>query len=152
MRHRRRRAAQVTRMARWDFLYDLSPRPAIDLLLDEAAKALGDELRRWPPGVDEVADPALAPVLAGPPPHPLARREGFRLARWDLERAYEEIERWQEAGWRSAQLSEDDRKVALFLWRYLTEWAFGLAEVVRTPLARSQLVDLLERTERRLAA
>lgn len=138
-------------MGRWDFLYELQPRAALDVLLDEAAKAFAEDLSRWPPPLEGI-DPSLAAVLQGPRPHRLAWAEAFRLARYDLEHDYEAIDRWQEEGWRAAQLNEADRDAAIFLWRYVTERAFDLNESVQSRLRRRDLVELVDRIEKRLLA
>lgn len=138
-------------MGRWDYLYEIGPRPALDVLLDEAARAFAEDLQRWPPPLESV-DPSLAPIVGGPRPHRLAWDEGFRLARWDLERAYDAIDRWQERGWQQAQLNETDKGAAIFLWRYLTERLFDLAEALESGLKRKELLDLLDRIEDRLTA
>jgi len=138
-------------MGRWDYLYELQPRAAIEVLLDEAAKALAEDLQQWPPPLEGV-EPALLAVIRGPRPHRLAYVEAFGLARLDLEHEYEAIERWQEQGWRGAQLSEAERDAAVFLWRYLAERAFDLNEALQSRLRRRDLVALLDRVERRFLA
>jgi hypothetical protein len=137
-------------MGRWDYLYEIGPRPAIDVLLDEAARAFSDDLGRWPPPLEAV-DPSLLPIIEGQRPHPLAFREAFRLARWDLERDYEAIDRWQERGWQEAQLNPSEKEAAIFLSRYLTERLFDLAEAVQSRLRRKELLELLARIEARLS-
>ena len=141
-------------MGRWDFLYELQPRAAIDVLLDEAAKAFAEDLQQWPPPLEgfEGIAPALLAVLHGPRPHRLAYTEAFKLARLDLEHEYDAIDRWQDEGWRSAQLSAAERDAAVFLWRYLTERTFDLNETLQSRLRRRELVTLVDRIERRLLA
>lgn len=142
-------------MGRWDYLYDLGPRPALDVLLDEAAKAFAEDLRRWPPpleGIEPAHAARLLPILEGPRPHRLAWAEGFRLARWDLIHDYEAIDSWQERGWQEAQLNQTDKDAAVFLWRYLTERLFDLSEALQSRLRRKDLVELVDRVETRLAA
>jgi hypothetical protein len=134
-------------MGRWDFLYEARPRPAVEVLLDEAAKAFADDLSRWPPPL-EGADPSLAPLLAGDRPHRDVFRQAFVLARHDLRHEYEELE-LREA---EATLSPEDAARARFLWRYLAERAFELNEAVESRLSRRDLVALLDRVERRLLA
>jgi hypothetical protein len=77
--------------SRWDRLLDQKPVPLLDHLVDEAARLLGQELRRWPLAIEEL-DPAtgsgLGPLLEAGSRRPSAPvfREALRLARWDLER------------------------------------------------------------------
>ncbi len=141
-------------MGRWDFLYELQPRAAIDVLLDEAAKAFAEDLQHWPPPLEELegVEPRLLATLRGPRPHRLAYTEAFKLARLDLEHEYEAIDRWQSDGWKSAQLSAAERDAAVFLWRYLTERAFDLNETLQSRLRRRELVTLVDRIEKKLLA
>lgn len=142
-------------MGRWDFLYELQPRSALDVLLDKAADALAEDLRSWPPpleGVEPHLDARLREVLRGERPHRLAYREAFRLVRWDMEHAYEAIDRWQDDGWREAGIGEADCDAALFLWRYLAERLFDLGEATEGRLKRRDLIELSDRIERRFLA
>jgi hypothetical protein len=134
-------------MGRWDFLYEQKPRPAVEILLDEAAKAIADDLSRWPPPL-EAADPSVAPLLAGLRPHPEVFRKAFALARLDLRHEYEELEQMETA----LRLAPEEIETARFLWRYLAERAFDLNEAVGSRLTRRQLVELLDRVEKRLLA
>lgn len=134
-------------MGRWDFLYDLKTRPAIEVLLDEAAKVIAGDLSRWPPPL-ETAAPELAPLLAGERPHRDAYRQAFVLARHDLRHEYEELE-LREA---EAHLAPEEAAAARFLWHYLTERAFELNEALESRLTRRDLVALLDRVERRWIA
>jgi hypothetical protein len=134
-------------MGRWDFLYEQKPRPAVEVLLDEAARVIADDLARWPPPL-EAADPSLAPLLAGDRPHPDVFRQAFALARLDLRHEYEELER-REA---ESRLAPEEIETARFLWRYLAERVFDLNEAVQSRLTRRHLVELLDRVERRLLA
>ena len=132
-------------MGRWDHLYDLKARPAVEVLLDEAAKAVADDLSRWPPPLEAV-EPGLASLVAGPRPHRDVYRLAFVLARHDLRHEYEELER-REA---EAHLVPEELAAARFLWRYVTERAFELNEAVESRLGRRELVALVDRVERRL--
>ncbi len=134
-------------MGRWDFLYDLSPRPAVEVLLDEAAKVIASDLACWPPPL-ESAEPELVPVLRGDRPHRDVYREAFACARLDLRHEYEELER-QEA---ASSLPREERQAARFLWHYLAERAFELNDAVESRLSRRDLVALLDRVEKRLLA
>ncbi|WP_373044143.1 hypothetical protein [Vulgatibacter sp.] len=142
-------------MGRWDYLYDLQPRAALDVLLDEAAKAFAEDLQQWPPpleGIEPAGAARTLNVLQGPRPHRLAFDQAFALARLDLAHEYEAIDRWQDDGWRSAQLNEGERDAAIFLWRYLTERLFDLNESLQSKLKRRDLVELVDRIERRFLA
>jgi hypothetical protein len=139
-------------MSRWDHLYDLQPRAAVEVLLDEAAKTFVDDLRRWPPPLEgHGAD--VAALLEGPRPHESVYRQAFALVRLDLLHEYEALDRWQtEARWKDAQLTERERDQALFFFRYVGEQVYSLSEALRTSLPRRQLVALVDRIERRLLA
>ncbi len=143
-------------MGRWDFLYDLKPVAAVEVLLDEAAKSLVEDLQRWPPPVEFVEEgpdgAAVTALLLGPRPHPSVYRSALLLTRLDLEREFEQLEAWRTEGWKSAQHTPAERDAAVFLWRYVSEWIYGLSESVRSPLGRKKLVALVERIERGLIA
>lgn len=137
-------------MSRWDHLYDLQPRAAVEVLLDEAAKTFADDLAQWPPPLEGHGEDVAA-LLAGPRPHDSVYREALALVRHDLRHEYEEIDRWQTEGrWKDAQLTDRERDQALFLLRYVGEQVYSLSEALRTSLSRSQLVALVDRIERRL--
>ena len=143
-------------MGRWDYLYDLKPQAAIEVLLGEAAKALAEDLGQWPPpleGVEASKDGIeLLGILQGPRPHRLVYTAALHLTRLDLRREYEDIERWEEEGYKSAQLTVEEKQAAVFLWRYVAERIFDLSEAVRTSISRPQLVSLVDRIEKRLVA
>ncbi len=137
-------------MSRWDHLYDLQPRAAVEVLLDEAARAFVDDLSRWPPPLEEHGA-EVAALVEGPRPHDAVYREALRLLRLDLRHDYEALDRWQSREeWKDAQLTPRERDQALFLFRYAGEQVSALSEALRTSLPRPQLVALVDRVERRL--
>jgi hypothetical protein len=143
-------------MGRWDFLYDIKPVAAVEVLLDEAAKSLVEDLQRWPPPVELVEagldGAAVTLLLLGPRPHPSVYRSALHLVRLDLQREFDELEAWRSEGWKSAQHTPVERDTAVFLWRYVSEWIYGMSEAVRSPLGRPKLLALVDRIERRLVA
>jgi hypothetical protein len=140
---------------RWTWVLDQKPRPVLDVLKDEVAKLLSGQLQRWPLPLEEL-DPAYAgrhaPALAPDAPRPSAAvyTQSFRLARWELERDIAAVDdyfrnlRFLEAG-----LGPGDKAALLVLSRWLTEQALALAEATEGRVKRPDLVDILERTERR---
>jgi hypothetical protein len=140
--------------SRWERLLDRKPVPLIEHLLDEVAKLLAADLRRWPPPVADL-DPAaerkyrslLAPGSARPDDTVFG--EAFRVARWEMEREvdasadYFRNRRWMERG-----LAEDARMPILFLSQWLVEQLLSLREHTHSQVTRPQLVECLERARR----
>ncbi len=142
--------------SRWDVLLDQKPIPLTEHLLNEVAKLLARDLRRWPPPIQEldlVAGRAFDAVFEPDSPRPPeeAYAEAFQLARWELTReldAYDDYmrnRRWLERG-----LAPDDKPFLLFLSRWLVEQMLSLGEATEGRIKRAQMVSCLERLERRL--
>ena len=146
---------------RWEFLEGVKVVEAAEAVAVELAKVLVEELRAWPPRV-EWTDPdqaaRFAPLyspgqLLLPRPSVSALREGFRLARWDLERQQAAIDDYWRND-RARQVCPDDRdRLALELvWRWLVEAALELAERTEGRVKRRHLIECLDRAERLLLA
>ena len=141
-------------MDRWSWVLEQKPRPVLEVLKDEVARLLEQELRRWPLPLEEI-DPAYAErhaaALAPDAPRPAlpVYPQAFRLARWELEREvlavddYFRNDRYLELG-----LGPQDKSALLVLSRWLTEQALALAEATGGRVKRPDLVDILVRTER----
>jgi hypothetical protein len=140
----------------WDHVLERKPASLVEHLLDEVAKLLAADLRRWPlPAIDLDLDTGrkFAPLL-----HPDSVRpddavfdEAFRVAQWELEREidasadYFRNRRWSERG-----LPDGARTPILFISRWLVEQLLSLREHTHSRLTRAQLVDCLERVKRSL--
>lgn len=140
--------------SKWDLILDQKPVPIVDHLLEEVSKLFAVDLAKWPPIIEDF-DPAtgakLAELLQESPlaPDPRLYVEAFALTRLDLARdleAYDEHmrnSRWMESG-----LTAKDKGMLLFLSRFMTEQLLGLAEFTTGRLKRTQLIDVLDRTQR----
>ena len=138
----------------WDFIHDRKPKPLRDHLLDEFAARLSADLKTWPLPISEL-DPAVgakwAPLLAPESVRPgrSVFEQGFRLARWELERQLDALdeymrnERWLEAG-----INREEKQALLFVSAWLVEQLLALSETTQGRIDRRGLVECLDRTER----
>ncbi len=142
--------------SRWDYIRDLKPVPIAEHLIEELAKLLSKDLTKWPLQVEAWSTPADQQRFGhlvepgSPRPDPKVFDEAFKLARWELEHAYLAVDDYmRNQRWRE-QVAPTDYDALIFLSRYLTEQMIGLAEATHNRLKRPQLVDCLERIERKL--
>jgi hypothetical protein len=130
---------------------------AEEVIITEIAKAIADELSRWPPQLewtDDLARERFAMLydFDGPRPDPAALTEGFRLARWDLARQTDEMNYYlRNDHMGRAVTDETQRLIAQLVWRYLTELLLDVAERLEGRLRRPQLLLCLDEAEKRLA-
>jgi len=146
--------------SKWERLLELEARPRAieEQLLDEAAKLLAGELRgAFPPevgGFESPADAARFAPLFEPSarrPDPGVYRVAFHLARLELRREVEEIDRYMRArDYLPLAPGAHDKLALLLLSRWLTEQALALKAQLHTPLSRARLCALLDRAELRL--
>lgn len=140
---------------RWEHLLAQKPRPLIEHLLDEAAKLLANDLKQWPPPIEELegtAGPSFREIATGERLQPPieAYRQSFQLARWELLRdfaAYDDYirnQRWTERG-----LTPGHRADLLYLSRWMVEKLLSLREQTQSRISREQLVACLERAQKR---
>ncbi len=81
---------------RWDFLYDRQRQPVKAYVLERFAEEVARELRAWPPPfVEWVSDELRSrwAVGAEAPPRDDVLRLALELARLDLAREWDEVER-----------------------------------------------------------
>jgi hypothetical protein len=138
---------------RFDHLYDREKQPVKAYVLARFADELAAELRAWPPPfVDWVTDALRDRWAAGAaaPPRDDVVRLALELARLDLVRDFEGVERrLAESGHRLQTPAEE--AAAHLLVRFLTEKCLGLKEYADgLRLRREDLVGLLDDVERRL--
>ncbi len=140
---------------RWDYLYERKPATITEFFLDEAACWLANNLREWPLPIEEWNSPSakekfqalLQPGVARPAP-PLYRA-AFCLARWEIKREWEIIDDYmRNERWRDITTPGIGVDFIMLLCSYLVEQMLSLAEVTQGRITRSQLVDLLKRTEK----
>src|SRR5256885_16148437 len=90
-------------MGRWDELAERKPQELKEYALSEAARIVAEELRTYPPRIEEWLDPALREkyreALSRPSPPPEATmRVACELARRELLRDYELVDRFFQRG------------------------------------------------------
>ena len=138
---------------RWDRLFAQKPIPLVEHLLEEVAKLLASDLRRWPPPIEELGPQAgkdFQSIAGGERPQPPreAYRQSFQLARWELLRefgAYDDYlrnQRWTEVG-----LSPAHKSDLLYLSRWMLENLLALREQTQGRVNREQLADCLLRAQ-----
>lgn len=139
---------------RWDFLYDLEKQPVRELILERFAGALAEELSAWPPPFSECVSRELLARHAAGVERKLgddALRFALRLARLELEREFEAIDRLMESEASRAWPRPEDAAAGHLLVRFTTERCLELrdrAEGAR--LGRADLGEALRLVERRL--
>ncbi len=142
------------RSPRWDHILESKPIPLIDHLVSEIAKLFAEDLKQWPPALEEIDEATGASVLAllqQDPQRPDARVwvEAFRLARFDVQREFDaHAEYFRNRRFLELGLTETDRPMLLFISRYLTEQVLALQEATQGRINRQRMVDVLDKTER----
>jgi hypothetical protein len=142
--------------SRWDYIQDLKPIPIADHLIEELSKLFAKDLSGWPLEVHGWASPAeeqryrhlFEPGAKRPDDKVFV--EAFRLARWELEHDifavddYMRNERWRE------RVAPADYDALVFLMQYVTEELVAVAEATGNRIKRAQLVECLDRIERKM--
>ncbi len=139
---------------RYDWLYERQKQPIKEYLLERFAEELAGELRAWPPPDLEWETEALRlrwQAGAARPPGELVVRYALQLARLDLEREWDEIDRrlrGEADGW---WVTPEERSAGQLLVRLITErclWLKERAEGAR--LTRADLCQAVELVEKAL--
>jgi hypothetical protein len=138
---------------RWDFLYDRQRQPVKEYVLGRFAEELAGELAAWPPPfVEWVSEELRARWAAGAAERPRddVLRFALELARLDLLREFEEIDRRLEAGVHRLQTPAEGAALHLLV-RLVTEKCLGLKEHAEAArIRREDLARMLDDVERRL--
>jgi hypothetical protein len=138
---------------RWDFLYDRQRQPVKAYVLGRFAEELARELAAWPPPfVEWVSEELRARWAAGAeaPPREDVLRFALELARLDLLREFEEIERRLAAESHRLQTPAEEAALHLLV-RLVTEKCLGLKEHAHgARIRREELAAALGDVERRL--
>ena len=138
---------------RWDFLYDRQRQPVKAYVLERFAEELAAELRAWPPPfVEWVSEELRARWAAGAAERPRddVLRLALELARLDLLREFEEVERRLAAEAHRLQTAAEEAALHLLV-RLLTERCLGLKEYADAMrISRQDLAGCLLDVERRL--
>lgn len=138
---------------RFDHLYDVQRQPVKAYVLERFAERLADELAAWPPPFAEwVGDELRARWADGvaAPPRADVLRLALELARLDLAREYDEVERRLEREGHRLQ-GPAERSAIRLLVRLVTEECLALKEHAEgARITRADLVATLDLVERRL--
>jgi hypothetical protein len=139
---------------RYDWLYERQKQPIKQYLLERFAGDLAGELAAWPPadlGWESEALKARWQAGTARPPGELVIRYALTLARLDLRREWEEIDRRLQGeadGW---WRTPEERAAGQLLVRLLTERCLWLKEEASgARLTREDLCAALELVERRM--
>ena len=143
-------------MGRWDHILDQKPKEIREYVLDKVAEQLAEDLRNFPPQIDEWLDEALraryAKVMARlGRPELETYRVAVELAREEMLREYELIDAFcRSAEYRRLLPNELEEQTAHFITRYLVDSALAFQEATQEKFRRNDLVALIEKIEERL--
>ena len=143
-------------MSRWDHILDRKPQELRDYVLDKVADQLVDDLRRFPPRIEEWLDDALETRYANVlsrlgRPELDTYRVACELAREEMLREYELIDRFcRSDDYRRLLPNELEQQTAHFITRYLVDSALAFQEHAQGKFRRRDLVTLMEKVEDRL--
>ncbi|ACG75381.1 conserved hypothetical protein [Anaeromyxobacter sp. K] len=138
---------------RWDFLYDRQRQPVKAYLLQRFAEELARTLAEWPPPDlqwESEAERARWGHGAAERPRDDVVRFALELARLDLVREYDEVERRHERGAHRLQTPAEQAALHLLV-RLITEACLELKERAEgAHLTRADLATVPDLLERRL--
>ena len=143
-------------MGRWDHILDQKPKELRDYVLDKVAEHLVEDVRNFPPRIEEWLDEALharyASVLSRVSrPELDTYRVACELAREEMLREYELIDRFcRSEEYRRLLPGELEQQTAHFITRYLVDSALTFQEYGKGKFTRRDLVSLMEKVEDRL--
>ena len=143
-------------MTRWDHILDRKPQELRDYVLGKVADQLVDDLRRFPPRIEEWLDDALEARYANVlsrlgRPELDTYRVACELAREEMLREYELIDRFcRSDDYRRLLPNELEQQTAHFITRYLVDSALAFQEHAQGKFRRRDLVTLMEKVEDRL--
>lgn len=139
---------------RYDWLYERQKQPIKRYLLERFAGDVADELAAWPPGdLEWESEASRRRWQSGAERHPgeLVIRYALELARLDLRREWDEIDRRMrgeaDGWWRSPE----EKSAGMLLVKLLTERCLWLKEEASgARLTRDDLCGALALVEKRL--
>jgi hypothetical protein len=143
-------------MSRWERILDQKPQELRDFVLDKVADQLADDLRNFPPPVEEWLDEALRTRYAKVVsrlgrPELETYRVACELAREEMLREYELIDAFcRSAEYKRLLPTELEEQTAHFMTRYLVDGALAFQEYAQGKFRRTELVTLMEKIEDRL--
>jgi replicative superfamily II helicase len=140
-------------MSRWERILDQKPQELKEYVLGKVAEQLVQDLREFPPRIEEWLDDALRARYA----HVLERagrpeldtyRVACEMAREEMLREYELIDRFCRSDeYRRLLPSELEQQTAHFITRYLVDSALAFQEYTQEKFKRRDLVTLMEKVE-----
>ncbi len=143
-------------MSRWERILEQKPQELKDYVLDRVADQLAQDLRGFPPPIEEWLDETLraryAQVLgrAGKPDLE-AYRVACEMAREEMLHEYELIDRFcRSPEYQRLLPGELEQQTAHFITRYLVDSALAFQEYAQGKFRRRDLVTLIEKVEDRL--
>jgi hypothetical protein len=140
-------------MSRWERILEQKPRELKDYVLDQVAAQLVQDLRDFPPRIEEWLDAALqaryASVLSrAGRPELETYRVACEMAREEMLREYELIDRFcRSADYQRLLPGELEQQTAHFITRYLVDSALAFQEYAQGKFNRRDLVTLMEKVE-----
>ena len=143
-------------MSRWERILDQKPQELRDYVLDKVADQLADDLRNFPPPIEEWLDDALksryARVVARTGrPELETYRVACELAREEMLHEYEKIDAFcRSSEFKRLLPNELEEQSAHFMTRYLVDGALAFQEYGGDKFRRADLVTLMEKIEDRL--
>ena len=143
-------------MGRWDHILDQKPQDIREYVLDKVAEQLAEDLRNFPPPIDEWLDEQLKARYAKVMtrlgrPELETYRVAVELAREEMLREYELIDAFcKSAEYRRLLPNELEEQTAHFMTRYLVDGALAFQEYAQGKFRRADLVTLMEKVEDRL--
>ncbi len=142
--------------SRWERVLEQKPQELKDYVLDQVADALTEDLRNFPPPIEEWLDDGLkaryAKVLARlGKPELETYRVALEMAREEMLREYELIDRFcRSAEYRRLLPNELEEHTAHFITRYLVDSGLAFQEFAKGKFNRRELATLMEKIEERL--
>jgi hypothetical protein len=143
-------------MTRWERILEQKPQELKDYVLDRVADQLVQDLRDFPPRIEEWLDESLRAryqqVLARTArPELDTYRVACEMAREEMLREYELIDRFcRSAEFRRLLPGELEQQTAHFITRYLVDSGLAFQEYAQGKFSRLDLVTLMEKVEDRL--
>ncbi len=143
-------------MSRWERVLDQKPKELKDYVLDQVADQLTEDLRNFPPPIEEWLDEGLkaryAMVLSRlGKPELETYRVALELAREEMLREFELIDRFcRSPEYRTLLPTELEEQTAHFMTRYLVDSALTFQEFAQGKFKRRELAALMEKIEDRL--
>src|SRR2546429_6372991 len=142
-------------MGRWDRILDRKPQELKDYVLDKVADQLVDDLRHFPPRIEEWLDANLEARYANVlsrlgRPQLDTYRVACEMAREEMLREYELIDRFCRSDeYRRLLPDELEEQAAHFLTRHLVDSALAFHELAPGKLKRRDPVALMLTVEER---